>query len=45
MANTGHIKQVIGPVVDVSFAGESVVLPEDSQCVERKKRRWFYIDS
>ncbi len=27
MSNVGKIKQVIGPVVDVSFAGEGVVLP------------------
>ena len=27
MANTGKIKQVIGPVVDVSFSGENVELP------------------
>jgi hypothetical protein len=28
MANIGHIKQIIGPVVDVSFAGENSKLPE-----------------
>lgn len=28
MANIGHIKQVIGPVVDVSFGGEGANLPE-----------------
>ena len=28
MANIGQVKQVIGPVVDVSFAGEGVKLPE-----------------
>jgi F-type H+/Na+-transporting ATPase subunit beta len=28
MANIGHLKTVIGPVVDVSFAGEGSVLPE-----------------
>ncbi len=27
MANTGLVKQVIGPVVDVSFSGENVKLP------------------
>ncbi|MEL7162560.1 MAG: F0F1 ATP synthase subunit beta, partial [Bacteroidota bacterium] len=27
MANIGKVKQVIGPVVDVSFAGEGVELP------------------
>ena len=28
MANVGQIKQIIGPVVDVSFEGEGSVLPE-----------------
>ena len=28
MANIGHVKQVIGPVVDVSFSGEGSKLPE-----------------
>ncbi|MBX2816819.1 MAG: F0F1 ATP synthase subunit beta, partial [Saprospiraceae bacterium] len=28
MANTGQVKQVIGPVVDVSFSDEGAVLPE-----------------
>ncbi|MBK9256180.1 MAG: F0F1 ATP synthase subunit beta [Saprospiraceae bacterium] len=28
MANIGHIKQIIGPVVDVSFAGKDSRLPE-----------------
>ncbi len=28
MANIGQVKQVIGPVVDVSFAGEDAQLPE-----------------
>ncbi|MFZ1379852.1 MAG: F0F1 ATP synthase subunit beta, partial [Saprospiraceae bacterium] len=28
MANIGRISQIIGPVVDVSFAGEGSVLPE-----------------
>ena len=28
MANIGQIKQIIGPVVDVSFSGESSHLPE-----------------
>ncbi len=28
MANIGHIKQIIGPVIDVSFAGEGSKLPE-----------------
>jgi F-type H+-transporting ATPase subunit beta len=34
MANTGKIKQVIGPVVDVSFAGEDVVLPKILNALE-----------
>lgn len=37
MANTGHIKQVIGPVVDVSFAGESALLPEILNALSVKK--------
>ncbi|HQU96887.1 MAG: F0F1 ATP synthase subunit beta [Saprospiraceae bacterium] len=28
MANTGRVKQIIGPVVDVSFSGEGSKLPE-----------------
>jgi F-type H+-transporting ATPase subunit beta len=28
MSNTGQIRQVIGPIVDVSFEGENSVLPE-----------------
>lgn len=28
MANIGKISQIIGPVVDVSFEGESASLPE-----------------
>ncbi len=28
MANIGHIKQIIGPVLDISFAGEGSKLPE-----------------
>src|SRR5690606_3383139 len=28
MANIGQIKQIIGPVVDVSFSGEGASLPE-----------------
>lgn len=27
MANVGYIKQIIGPVVDVSFQDENAVLP------------------
>ncbi len=37
MANTGHIKQVIGPVVDVSFAGENSALPDILNALEVKK--------
>ena len=37
MANIGQVKQVIGPVVDVSFEGEGSVLPEifNSLYIER----------
>ena len=34
MANTGRIKQVIGPVVDVSFEGENSQLPEIFNALE-----------
>ena len=34
MANTGKVKQVIGPVVDVSFAGEGSKLPEILNALE-----------
>ena len=34
MANTGQVKQVIGPVVDVSFSGEGSVLPEIFSALE-----------
>ena len=37
MANIGQIKQVIGPVVDVSFAGEDSKLPEIFNALELKK--------
>jgi len=37
MANTGHIKQVIGPVVDVTFAGENSALPDILNALEVKK--------
>ncbi len=37
MANIGHIKQVIGPVVDVSFAGEGAKLPEILNALEIKR--------
>ena len=34
MANIGQVKQVIGPVVDVSFAGEGSILPEIYNALE-----------
>ncbi len=34
MANTGEIKQIIGPVVDVSFTGEGTQLPEILNALE-----------
>ncbi len=34
MANIGHVKQVIGPVVDVSFEGENSSLPEILNALE-----------
>ena len=34
MANIGQIKQVIGPVVDVSFEGENSSLPEILNALE-----------
>lgn len=34
MANIGHIKQIIGPVVDVSFSGEDSKLPEIFNALE-----------
>ncbi len=37
MANIGQIKQIIGPVVDVSFAGEGATLPEIFNALEIKK--------
>lgn len=37
MANVGQIKQVIGPVVDVSFAGEGSKLPEIYNALELKR--------
>ncbi len=37
MANIGHVKQIIGPVVDVSFAGENSKLPEIFNALEIKK--------
>ena len=37
MANIGKIKQIIGPVVDVSFAGEGANLPEILNALEIKR--------
>jgi F-type H+/Na+-transporting ATPase subunit beta len=37
MANIGHVKQVIGPVVDVSFSGENSRLPEILSALEIKR--------
>jgi F-type H+-transporting ATPase subunit beta len=37
MANVGQVKQVIGPVVDVSFAGEEAKLPEILNALEIKR--------
>ena len=34
MANIGQVKQVIGPVIDVSFSGEGAVLPEILNALE-----------
>jgi len=34
MANTGQVKQVIGPVVDVSFSAEGSILPEIFNALE-----------
>jgi F-type H+-transporting ATPase subunit beta len=34
MANIGHVKQVIGPVVDVSFSTEGSKLPEILNALE-----------
>ncbi|MGB3547316.1 MAG: F0F1 ATP synthase subunit beta [Saprospiraceae bacterium] len=34
MANIGQVKQVIGPVVDVSFAGENIKLPSILNALE-----------
>ena len=34
MSNVGRVKQVIGPVVDVSFSGEDTVLPEIFNALE-----------
>ena len=37
MANKGQIKQVIGPVVDVSFAGDNSSLPDILNALEVRK--------
>jgi F-type H+-transporting ATPase subunit beta len=37
MANIGHVKQVIGPVVDVSFTGEGAKLPQIFNALEIKR--------
>ncbi len=37
MANIGQVKQVIGPVVDVSFSGENAELPEILNALEIKR--------
>jgi len=37
MENVGYVKQVIGPVVDVSFAGEQSKLPEIFNALEIKR--------
>ncbi|MEL6655538.1 MAG: F0F1 ATP synthase subunit beta [Bacteroidota bacterium] len=37
MANIGQVKQVIGPVVDVSFSGEGSKLPEILNALEIKR--------
>ncbi len=37
MANIGKIKQIIGPVIDVSFAGEGNALPEIFNALEIKR--------
>ena len=36
MANIGEVKQVIGPVVDVSFSAEGSKLPEILSALEIK---------
>ncbi|MCB0571897.1 MAG: F0F1 ATP synthase subunit beta, partial [Phaeodactylibacter sp.] len=37
MANIGQVKQVIGPVVDVSFSGKGAKLPEILNALEIKR--------
>ncbi|HRI01673.1 MAG TPA: F0F1 ATP synthase subunit beta [Saprospiraceae bacterium] len=38
MANIGHVSQIVGPVVDISFSGESSRLPEiyNALCIKRE---------
>ncbi len=37
MANIGHIKQIIGPVIDVSFSGENAKLPDIYNALEVRR--------
>ena len=37
MANIGRVKQIIGPVLDVSFSGEGSKLPEIFNALEIKR--------
>ena len=37
MANIGRVKQVIGPVIDVSFSGEGSTIPDILNALEIKK--------
>lgn len=37
MANVGHVKQIIGPVIDVSFSDEDAKLPEIFNALEIKR--------
>ena len=43
MSNVGHIKQVIGPVVDVSFSGENASLPNILNALEVKRENGEYL--
>ena len=40
MANIGRVKQVIGPVVDVSFEGEGNKLPAILSALTIKRKKW-----
>ncbi len=40
MANIGRVKQVIGPVVDVSFDGEGSKLPEIFNALTINRKEW-----